>query len=74
MARTLGCAVFEAHAVGSGFPDAVCWHRNLGLFLVEIKIPGGRVTEDQQKFHLMFPVTIWRTLTDVCETLGVFQP
>lgn len=73
MARTLGCIVHETHAVGGGFPDAVCFHPRVGwVFLVEVKADKGSLTPDQQKFHAQFPVTVWRTLADVCQTLGVF--
>jgi hypothetical protein len=47
--RSLGCSVFDASAVGDGFPDLVVGVMRLNL-LVEVKDAKGDLTEDQVKF------------------------
>lgn len=47
--ESMGCTVFDASAIGGGFPDLV-----VGVcgksFLVEIKTPKGKFTTDQVRF------------------------
>jgi hypothetical protein len=49
--RALGCSVHDTSKLGGGFPDlciAIDGHQTL---LAEIKMPGGRLTPDQKRFH-----------------------
>jgi len=57
--RKAGCEVTLTHMVGQGFTDCVCSHaasRPAGQnFLFEIKVKGGRLTDDEIKWHRRWP-------------------
>ena len=66
--RDLGCSVHDTHAVGFGFPDAVCgW---VGVTeLVEFKTADGDFTPPQRTFIRDWrgsKVRVVRTREDVC--------
>ena len=51
--RKLGYHVAHTHTVGNGFPDFVVSKRIHGFpwcCLVELKVPGGKLTEDEKVF------------------------
>lgn len=48
--RAVGISVAITHTLGEGFPDLVVGLHGETL-LVEVKMPGGSVTDDEQKFR-----------------------
>ncbi len=67
----LGCSVFDASAVGDGFPDLVVGVMRLNL-LVEVKDAKGDITEDQVKFMADWrgSVVIVRNVDDVVQVVN----
>ena len=61
--RKLGWSVLSLAAVGKGVPDLLC-HRAGVLRLCEVKGPKGKLTEDQEVFHKLWPVVILRSVDD----------
>lgn len=48
--RRVGAKVKDTHILGNGFTDiAVLFHGV--VHLMEIKVPGGKLTPDEQEFH-----------------------
>ncbi len=48
--RRVGATVKDTHTLGSGFTDiAVLFHG--AVHLMEIKMPGGKLTPGEQEFH-----------------------
>lgn len=47
--RQCGISVFDASRVGNGFPDLVCALGGVTV-LVEVKVPRGKLTRDQEAF------------------------
>ena len=72
--RHLGWDVVETYQLGQfqpGFPDAIGRHPVSGtIVLLEFKSPGGKLTKDEQQFHMLWrgPIEIERTPTDVLVT------
>ena len=48
--RRVGAFVFPTHTLGRGFPDLVVVYHGT-VYLLEVKIPGGTLTPDEQKFY-----------------------
>ena len=51
--RQLGWSVVHLHTLGHGVPDLLCAKRMHGIpwaCLVELKIPGAKLTKDEQRF------------------------
>jgi len=48
--RNVGATVTCTHIVGDGFPDLVVGYRGCN-FLLEVKIPGGKLNEVEQDWH-----------------------
>lgn len=67
--RAGGALVHSTAQLGGGFPDLVVWHRGRYL-LVEIKDGDAppskqRLTEAEELFHHLWPVSVVRSLEDV---------
>lgn len=52
--RRIGVWVQHLHAIGSGCPDLLCWHRGR-YFLLEIKEPGERPNKEQAEYMATCP-------------------
>lgn len=50
--RQAGAVVTDTHRLGDGFPDCSVLFRGC-IHLVEIKVPGGKLTKLEQKWHDM---------------------
>src|SRR5512139_2742958 len=48
--RAAGCSVEHTHMVGNGFPDLAV-SRNGHTVLMEVKMPGGKLTPAEQRFR-----------------------
>jgi hypothetical protein len=76
--RRVGVSVAITSALGDGYPDLTCGahafaagasrRRNV---LLEVKLPGERLTEDQARFHAEWNGEIY-TVHSVDEALAVF--
>lgn len=73
--RSVGASVAITSAIGKGFPDLVVgWNgRN---YLVEVKAPKGKLTEDQYTFagHWKGQIAIVRAIVDAADLLGITRP
>lgn len=58
------CLVVSLNRVGNGCPDLLVFGYNR-FALVEVKLPTGKLTDDQEKFHKVWPVQVVRTKDDV---------
>jgi hypothetical protein len=47
--RKAGVIVFDASHIGQGFPDLACSFKGFTM-LVEVKMPKGKLTRDQERF------------------------
>lgn len=63
--RKIGVSVAVTSQVGGGFPDLVC-STALVTTLLEVKIPGEGLTDDQLVFHATWkgPIHIVRSVDD----------
>lgn len=48
--RDMGYKVFDTHELGGGFPDLCVLTRTGVIILLEVKTPGGRLTDDERQF------------------------
>ena len=71
--RALGVFVIDTHRLGNGFPDLVAWSPVARWQLLEVKMPGGILTDDECKLHDACPGPIWIVLTlkRACQIMGV---
>ena len=66
--RDAGCKVYDLSGAGKGAPDTIVFNPTLDrLWLVEIKMPKGKLTKAQVDFHRDFPVEIVRTVEEAVE-------
>lgn len=63
--RKCGYRVFDCSRLGGGFPDLLVWKRR--VMLLEVKMPGEKLTPDEAEFHALFPVSIVRTVDEAIE-------
>lgn len=72
--RQCGALVQTTHTIGRGFPDLLCYYPAAGvLFLVELKMPGAKLTQDEIVWHDKWrdaPVYILETVDDVPQLLN----
>jgi hypothetical protein len=47
--RKIGCSVASLAAVGKGVPDLLVAFHGVN-YLIEVKVPGGKLTPDQERF------------------------
>ena len=70
--RVVGAKVHCTHQAGSGMPDLlVCFDGK--LYLMEVKTPRGRLTDEQKEFMQDFPVVVVRSITDALRCIGVME-
>ena len=71
--RARGVFVIDTHRLGDGFPDLVAWSPWAAWQLLEVKMPGGALTEDEYKLHTECPGRIWivRTMEEACDIMVV---
>ena len=67
--RKLGYTVWDTSRLGGGFPDLLVWDKRR-LILVEVKMPGERLTVDELAFHKLFPVAIVHTVEEDLDALS----
>ena len=68
--RRVGVRVYPISA--KGFADLVCWAPRVGLVLLEVKAPRGKVTPAQNQFQdAGWPVRIVRTVPEALLACGV---
>ena len=53
--RKAGYFVVDTHSMRHGFPDILAVTKSGINVLIEIKSPGGRMTDDEEAFHAAFP-------------------
>jgi len=70
--RKCGISVHSTAALGRGFPDLIC-AKGSRAWLIEVKGPKGKLTEDQEIFmmHWQGDVHIARTVDDALRIVGV---
>lgn len=70
--RAMGCYVRSTAQLGDGFPDLFCHFRGRD-FLVEVKMPGEKLTDKQKLFVSLYPGTVHivTNLADCAELLNV---
>lgn len=72
--RQVGAVVFDTHALGGGFLDIAVLFRG-AVHLIEIKMPGGKLTPAEQEFHDAWGnspfVHIVYSMEDALEAIGV---
>lgn len=61
--RAVGAAVYSLHKIGSGSPDLAIGYRGRN-YLVEVKVPGGKLNKMQVGFKAM-----WAGQYDVVSTV-----
>lgn len=68
--RDAGASILHLHTLGRGSPDILIGFRNVNL-LVEIKMPDGKLTDDERKFFDGWrgQVTVVRTVEDALRLL-----
>jgi hypothetical protein len=70
--RAAGVTVIEMGGVGDGVPDLLCMRRSHGLMRwLEVKMPGGRLTDAQVKFHNLIPVWVVHTVAEALAAMEV---
>jgi len=69
--RAVGAAVQDLHELGRGVPDILVAH-NGRLLLMEIKMPGCKLNEREQRWHAAWPVpvAIVHSVGEALEALG----
>ena len=68
--RKYGASVVCIHTIGNGCPDLIVGHKSRN-FLFELKNPGGKLTDDEMKFHWHWKGMIWTiySLEDAIEII-----
>ena len=66
--RKMGYTVWDTSRLGGGFPDLLVWDKRR-LILVEVKMPGEKLTVDEETFHKLFPVAIVHTVEEALDAL-----
>ena len=71
--RAVGCAVCSLADLGHGFPDLLVWHPRRGYLLVEVKMPGGKLTADERAWHAAWPgqIEVWHGVDEAFAALGI---
>lgn len=73
--REIGASVFDTSSLGRGFPDIVVGWQGVN-YLVEIKTPKGKPTEQQINFFVKWlgQAVLVRSASDIFQLLGVRPP
>lgn len=56
-----------------GLPDLLTWHPREGLRLIEVKMPGGSLTVQQQTTRERTPFAIVESVTDALALFGIYD-
>lgn len=72
--RQAGCTVTSTAMVGKGFPDIVVGYDDMS-FLMEIKMPGGKLTPDEMVWHNDWDgqVAIVYSIEDALRVVGLMD-
>jgi hypothetical protein len=70
--RQAGCLVQTTHTIGRGFPDLLVSHRGV-LALLEVKVPGGKLTPDEVQWHAKWQDAPVYVITGVEEIPALLQ-
>jgi hypothetical protein len=63
--RAAGVTVIEMGGVGDGVPDLHVYVPSRGLMRwLEVKMPGGKLTKAQERFHALVPVWVVYSVED----------
>ena len=70
--RAAGYYTLDMSRVGQGFPDLLCVNKAGQVVLLEVKTPGGRLTEAEQRFHAEYKGALYvvRSAEMALEYLG----
>ena len=79
--RKAGCSVAITSGAGDGFPDLVVYRPRVstkdleGLYLLEVKTRGGKLTPAQEKFHGKWkgPIHIVTSVDEALIVVGVLE-
>ena len=70
-ARHCGFQVHLLHQIGKGFPDSI-WCKAGSMWLIEFKMPKGKLTPDQARFHAEWqgpPIIIGTSFEEIYEKI-----
>lgn len=56
--RAMGYAVADTHVCGHGFPDLVVLAKSGRVVLLEVKAPGGKLTQAEKEFYQRWRVAV----------------
>ena len=70
--RAAGYYVQSLAAVGHGFPDLLACKKSGAIMLLEVKMPGERLTTDETKWHRAFPGPVF-VVHSVEEALAILE-
>ena len=66
--------VTVARVSSPGVPDLLCWRRDTGYRLIEVKTPRGKLTPDQTALRRRMPFDVVRSVAEVLKLYGVSDP
>lgn len=70
--RAAGVTVIEMGGVGDGCPDLLAYRPSHGLMRwLEVKMPGGKLTTAQEKFHRLIPVWVVYSVKDALAAMEI---
>jgi hypothetical protein len=61
----MGCQVLDLTRVGGGCTDLLVYPGMSDLYLVEVKVPGGKLNKKQHEFHDDWPCWIVSSVDEV---------
>lgn len=72
--RAHGCKVVDLSGVGKGLPDVLVWIPAWSRWaLLEIKVPGEKLNERQQKWHRDFAGCLAFVVTSPAEAIAAIE-
>lgn len=71
--RKCGVAVQSLAGIGFGVPDLLAYSTQSGYVLLEVKMPGEKLNEDQERFHRQWPgrIHVVETIDDALRAVRV---
>jgi hypothetical protein len=72
--RQVGATVQHLHTVGHGCPDLLV-ARNGNMYLLEIKVGGARLTDDERKWHECWAAHVYvvRSIGEALAAIGAAE-
>ena len=70
--RAAGYYVQSLAAVGHGFPDLLACKKSGAIMLLEVKMPGERLTPDERNWHAVFPGPVF-VVHSIEEALAILE-